>query len=160
MIAGSSGARFSTSVIRRASAVRSRASMRSTSASVRSWVTRCPPLLIVAQGGTRAQRPALDRPRTHAEDAPMIAASTRAMLHALTRSALVMAGLLLPPVGVGDVIAGGAKIGPYRGPLRATAAIERPAPPPLLPAAPPGQERVKLPAGKLAFYPLVGTPAP
>src|SRR5437660_269951 len=101
MIAGSSGARFSTSVIRRASAVRSRASMRSTSASVRSSATPCPPLLIVAQGGTRAQHPALDRPRTHAEDAPMIAASTRAMLHALTRSALVMAGLLLLAVGGG-----------------------------------------------------------
>src|SRR5947199_289737 len=102
MIAGSSGARFSTRVIRRASAVRSRASMRSTSASVRSSVTRCPPLLIVAQAGTRAQRPALDRPPTHAEDAPMIAASTRAMLHALTRSAPVMPGILPAPVGVGE----------------------------------------------------------
>src|SRR3989442_8815905 len=157
MIAGSSGARFSTSVIRRASAVRSRASMRSTSASVRSWVTRCPPLLIVAQGGTRAQRPALDRPRTHAEDAPMIAASTRAMLHALTRSALVMAGLLLLAVGVGDVIAGWTKIGQYRELVRATASIERPDPAALFPTANEGQERHAVAVAKLAFYQLVVT---
>src|SRR5438046_9356223 len=157
MIAGSSGARFSTNVIRRASAVRSRASMRSTSASVRSSVTRCPPLLIVGQGGTRAQRPALDRPRTHAEDAPMIAASTRAMLHALTRSALVMAGLLLLAVGVGDVIAGWTKIGQYRELVRATASIERPDPAALFPTANEGQERHAVAVDKLAFYQLVVT---
>jgi len=87
----------------------------------------------------------------------MIAASTRAMLHALTRSALVMAGLLLLAVGVGDVIAGWTKIGQYRELVRATASIERPDPAALFPTANEGQERHNVAVDKLAFYQLVVT---
>ena len=87
----------------------------------------------------------------------MIAASTRAMLHALTRSALVMAGLLLLAVGVGDVIAGWTKIGQYRELVRATASIERPDPAALFPTANEGQERYNVAVDKLAFYQLVVT---
>jgi len=87
----------------------------------------------------------------------MIAASTRAMLHALTRSALVMAGLLLLAVGVGDVIAGWTKIGQYRELVHATASIERPDPAALFPTANEGQERYNVAVDKLAFYQLVVT---
>src|SRR5207247_8609697 len=89
--------------------------------------------------------------------APMIAASTRAMLHALTRSALVMAGLLLPAVGVGDVIAGWTKIGQYRELVRATASIERPDPAALFPTANEGQERHTRAVDQPGFYPRVVT---
>ena len=77
--------------------------------------------------------------------------------HALTRSALVMAGLLLFAVGVGDVIAGWAKIGQYRELVRATAAVERPDPAALFPTANEGQERHAVAVDKLAFYQLVLT---
>ena len=84
----------------------------------------------------------------------MTASST---MHALTRSALVMAGLLLFVVGVGDVIAGWAKIGQYRELVRLTAAVERPDPAALFPTANEGQERHVLAVDKLAFYQLVLT---
>ena len=76
-------------------------------------------------------------------------------MHGLTRSALVMAGLLLVVVGVGDVIAGWAKIGQYRELVRLTAAVERPDPAALFPTANEGQERHALAVNKLAFYQLV-----
>ena len=79
------------------------------------------------------------------------------MLHALTRSALVMTGLLLLAVGVGDVIAGWAKIGQYRELVRATATVERPDPAALFPTANEGQERHAVAVDKLAFYQLVLT---
>src|SRR5207244_13474188 len=76
---------------------------------------------------------------------------------ALTRSALVMAGLLLFAVGVGDEIAGWAKIGQHRELVRATAAVERPDPAALFPTANEGQERHAVAVDKLAFYQLVVT---
>jgi len=78
-------------------------------------------------------------------------------MHGLTRSALVMAGLLLVVVGVGDVIAGWAKVGQYRDLVRVTAAVERPDPAALFPTANEGQERHALAVDKLAFYQLVLT---
>ena len=78
-------------------------------------------------------------------------------MHGLTRSALVMAGLLLVVVGVGDVIAGWAKIGQYRELVRLTAAVERPDPAALFPTANEGQERYNIAVDKLAFYQLVVT---
>src|SRR5437867_10519408 len=155
MIAGSSGARFSTSVISRASAVRSRASMRSTSASVRSSLRAMGP--IVSHAETLAQRHPIDRPPPRAEDQAMSVTSTSAMVHALTRSVLVMGGLLLFAVGVGDVIAGWAKIGQYRELVRVTAAVDRPDPAALFPTANEGQERHAVAVDKLAFYQLVET---
>jgi len=97
------------------------------------------------------QRHPIDRPPAHADDRAMTTA------HALTRSALVMAGLLLFAVGVGDVIAGWAKIGQYRELVRATAAVERPDPAALFPTANEGQERHAVAVDKLAFYQLVVT---
>src|SRR6266849_3153919 len=87
----------------------------------------------------------------------MAMAPARVTVYALTRSALVMAGLLLLVVGVGDVIAGWAKIVPYRELVRTTAAIDRPAPPGLFPPASEGQERHAVAVDKLAFYQLVVT---
>jgi len=84
----------------------------------------------------------------------MTATST---MYGLTRSALVMAGLLLVVVGVGDVIAGWAKIDQYRELVRVTAAVERPDPAALFPTANEGEERHALAIDKLAFYQLVLT---
>jgi len=87
----------------------------------------------------------------------MSVTSTSAMVHALTRSVLVMGGLLLFAVGVGDVIAGWAKIGQYRELVRVTAAVDRPDPAALFPTANEGQERHAVAVDKLAFYQLVET---
>jgi len=83
--------------------------------------------------------------------------TTSSTMHRLTRSALVMAGLLLVVVGVGDVITGWAKVGQYRDLVRVTAAVERPDPAALFPTANEGQERHALAVDKLAFYQLVLT---
>jgi uncharacterized membrane protein len=76
-------------------------------------------------------------------------------LLALARSGIVIAGLLLLAVGVGDTVAGRLKITQYEELLRTT-----PVPPPADPAAlfataSEGQERRDLARTKLAFYHLL-----
>jgi hypothetical protein len=73
------------------------------------------------------------------------------------RSGLVVAGLLLLGVGVGDTVAGRIKIAQYEELLRTT-----PVPPPLdptalFPTATEGRERQDLARTKLAFYHLLVT---
>jgi len=75
----------------------------------------------------------------------------------LARSGVVIAGLLLLAVGVGDTVAGRIKIAQYEELLRTT-----PAPPPADPAAlfataSEGRERRNLARTKLAFYHLLLT---
>jgi hypothetical protein len=77
-------------------------------------------------------------------------------VQALLRSGLVVAGLLLLGVGIGDSIAGRTKIAQYQELLRTTAAA--PADPAaLFPTASEGQQRHQLAQAKLAFYQLLLT---
>ena len=78
-------------------------------------------------------------------------------LYALTRSGLVVAGLLLLGVGVGDTIAGRAKIAQYEELLRTTAVPAPTDPTALFPTASEGRERHDLARTKLAFYYLLLT---
>ena len=76
-------------------------------------------------------------------------------LRALTRSGLVLAGLLLLGVGVGESMAGRSKIAQYEELLRATAVREPVDRAALFPTATEGQERHELARAKLAFYHLL-----
>jgi len=87
-----------------------------------------------------------------------MAGSPALSLHALVRSGLVLAGLLLLAVGLGNVIAGRTKIEQYGEVLRSAAATRTPVDPAaLFPPASEGDERHELALAKLAFYQLLLT---
>jgi hypothetical protein len=76
----------------------------------------------------------------------------------LARSGLVLAGLLLLGIGLGDTIAGRVKIAQYDELVRTTAASVVPRDPAaLFPTATEGSERHELARAKLAFYQLLLT---
>ncbi len=78
-------------------------------------------------------------------------------LRNVLRSGFVLAGILFVAVGVGDVVAGRAKIDQY-GELVATIHVDpHPDPTALFPAATEGEERRAVWVDKLAFYQLVVT---
>lgn len=84
-----------------------------------------------------------------------MAGSAGPTLRALGKSGLVLAGLLLVGVGVGNSIAGHTKIAQYEDTLRGI-----PAPPPqnpttLFPRKSPAEERIEQARAKLAFYQLL-----
>jgi len=79
------------------------------------------------------------------------------MLHALMRSALVLTGLLLLGVGVGNVIAGRSKIVQYEELVQTTTPHAPRDPAALFPPASEGEERHALARAKLAFYQLLVT---
>ena len=81
--------------------------------------------------------------------------SLRQGLLALGRSGLVVAGLLLLGVGLGDTIAGRMKIAQYEELLRTTAVPPPRDPAALFPTASEGAERHDLVRTKLAFYHLL-----
>jgi hypothetical protein len=76
-------------------------------------------------------------------------------LRDLTRSGLVLAGLLLLGVGLGDSIAGRTKITQYEELLRTTPVPAPADPTSLFPTASEVQERHDLARAKLAFYHLL-----
>jgi hypothetical protein len=79
------------------------------------------------------------------------------VLHALVRSGLVLTGLLLLAVGIGNVIAGQSKLEQY-GELAALTQARAPRPPAtLFPATTEGEERHALARAKVAFYQLLVT---
>jgi len=78
-------------------------------------------------------------------------------LLALARSGVVIAGLLLLAVGVGDTVAGRIKIAQYEELLRTTPAPSPPDPAALFATASEGRERRDLARAKLAFYHLLLT---
>ncbi len=78
-------------------------------------------------------------------------------LEALARSGLVVAGLLVLGVGIGDTVAGRAKIAQYEEVLRRAPLSEPVDPAALFPTASEGRERHDLARTKLAFYHLLLT---
>lgn len=78
------------------------------------------------------------------------------MVHALVRSGLVLAGLLLLAVGIGNVVAGRSKLEQY-GELAALTQVHvAPRPPTMLfPAVSEGEERHRLANAKKDFYELL-----
>jgi hypothetical protein len=78
-------------------------------------------------------------------------------LWALGRSGLVLAGLLLVAVGIGDVIAGQRKIAQYEELVRSTSPRPAEDPAALFPTASEDQQRYELARAKLAFYQLLVT---
>jgi len=79
------------------------------------------------------------------------------VVHALIRSGLVLTGLVLFAVGVGNVIAGRSKAAQYAEVLQLTPPPVQPDPAALFPAASEGNERHALALAKLAFYQLLVT---
>jgi len=79
------------------------------------------------------------------------------MAYALVRSGLVLTGLLLLAVGVGNVIAGHSKMTQYAEVVLLTAPRAQPDPAALFPAASEGDERHALARAKVAFYQLLVT---
>jgi hypothetical protein len=77
--------------------------------------------------------------------------------YALVRSGLVLTGLLLLAVGLGNVIAGHSKIAQYDELVRATVPAVQPDPAALFPPTSEGGERHALARAKLAFYQLLVT---
>jgi predicted cobalt transporter CbtA len=75
----------------------------------------------------------------------------------LLRSSLVVAGMLLAGVGIGDTVAGRSKIGQYQELLRTTADPAPADPAALFPTASESQERHELARAKLGFYQLLLT---
>lgn len=73
------------------------------------------------------------------------------------RSPLVVAGLLLFGVGLGDTIAGSSKIQQYDALLRATPAVHADDPAALFPTVNEAEERRELARAKLGFYSLLVT---
>jgi hypothetical protein len=73
----------------------------------------------------------------------------------LARSGLVLAGLLLLAVGLGDAVAGRTKIAQYEELLQTTAVPVPLDPTALFPTASEGQERRGVARAKLAFYHLL-----
>ena len=96
----------------------------------------------------------LDRPPERAEDAAAVA-SPALSLHALARSGLVLSGLLLLAVGLGNLVAGRTKIAQYEEVLRSASPRPPPDPAALFPPASEGDERHELALAKLAFYQLL-----
>jgi hypothetical protein len=86
-----------------------------------------------------------------------VAAPNALTFHALGRSGLVLAGLLLLGVGIGNAIAGHTKIAQYEEVLRATAPSGPANPAALFPKASERDERHELAQAKLAFYELLLT---
>ena len=85
-----------------------------------------------------------------------MAASPVLSVHALVRSGLVLAGLLLLAVGLGNVIAGRTKIVQYEEVLRSASPARLPADPAaLFPPTSEGDERHELALAKLGFYQLL-----
>lgn len=75
----------------------------------------------------------------------------------LLRNALVLTGLLLTGVGLGDMIVGRLRIARYEEMLRAAPPVESPRAPALFTTASEGQERSTLVRAKLGFYQLLVT---
>lgn len=75
----------------------------------------------------------------------------------LLRSGLVLAGLLLLAVGLGDFVAGHVKIAQYEQLMQATAPRVQRDPAALFPTASEGEERHQLAKAKVAFYQLLIT---
>lgn len=73
------------------------------------------------------------------------------------RSPLVVAGLLLFGVGMGDTIAGSGKIDQYEALLRSTPVVQADDPAELFPSVSEAQERRELARAKLGFYSLLVT---
>jgi len=90
-------------------------------------------------------------------DASACGSQDAAVLHALTRSGLVLAGILLLAVGVGNVVAGQSKVAQYAELVAATAPHAAHAPATLFPAASEGEERHELAGAKKNFYELLVT---
>ncbi len=80
-------------------------------------------------------------------------------VHAFTRSGLVLTGLLLLAVGLGNMVAGRTKIAQYKDVLSVTSTLPpAPADPAsLFPRPSEGEERSHLVRAKLAFYQLLLT---
>jgi hypothetical protein len=98
----------------------------------------------------------LDRSSAGAEDATAVAASPALSVHALVRSGLVLAGLLLLAVGLGNMITGRSKSAQYEEVLRSVAPARTAADPAaLFPPTSEGAERHELALAKLAFYQLM-----
>ena len=78
------------------------------------------------------------------------------VLHVLVRSGLVLTGLLLLAVGIGNVIAGRSKFEQYRELVAVTQPHVAPrSPATLFPATTEGEERHALANAKVAFYELL-----
>src|SRR5262249_19412481 len=150
MISGSSGARFSTKVMRRASARRSPASTRSTRLPGASPATAQPiesrPACVKPRGAS------LDRPGDTRKIGPMAWRLENSFLYQAARSGFVVAGTLLLAVGAGDMVAGRSKIQEYRSVVREVLPPEPHDPTALFPKASEAQERHALAQAKLAFY--------
>jgi len=80
-----------------------------------------------------------------------VAAAPELSIQTLMKSGLVLAGLLLLVVGLGDVVTGRAKMLQYQETLAQTPATSGD-PPSLFPTASEGKERRSVTIGKLAFY--------
>jgi hypothetical protein len=78
-------------------------------------------------------------------------------LHALLRSGLVLAGLLLLGVGVGDLFAGHSKRAQYEELRDTTAPVGQRDPAALFPTASESEERHELAKAKVGFYELLIT---
>ena len=77
------------------------------------------------------------------------------MLHALTRSSLVLTGLVLLAVGIANVVAGTSKVAQYQDIALATTPHVPHRSPALFPATSETEERHALAAAKVAFYQLL-----
>jgi hypothetical protein len=88
----------------------------------------------------------------------VLAPASSLTLRGLARSGLVIAGLLLLGVGLGDSIAGRTKVGQYEELLRTTAPLPaRVDPSALFPTLSENEERQELARTKLGFYHLLVT---
>jgi hypothetical protein len=85
----------------------------------------------------------------------MSRASSGSFLQQMFRSSLVVAGLLLVGVGVGDMVAGSVKLAQYEELFEATRPKGPRDPTALFPTATEGQERHRLARAKVAFYRLL-----
>jgi hypothetical protein len=81
--------------------------------------------------------------------------SRAAFLQQMLRSSLVVAGLLLVGVGVGDMVTGSVKLAQYEELFEATRHKGQRDPAALFPTATEGQERHELARAKVAFYHLL-----
>ncbi len=79
------------------------------------------------------------------------------MLHGLVRSGLVLTGLLLLGVGLGNLVAGRSKMLQYQELVLTTAPHVQHGPAALFPPASEGEERQALARAKVAFYQLLVT---
>jgi hypothetical protein len=77
------------------------------------------------------------------------------LLYQAVRNGFIVAGALLLAVGVGDMVAGHAKLGEYRALVALAPAPEPHDPAALFPKASEAQERYAVAQAKLAFYQLL-----